>query len=361
MANVFDYITWRGDITMLQDGLNEVDALIFSRLAYLPFDGIVNEDLSVSVSLQDAAEKVAFSNYTAPYKYLDDDEKLLNTISKAPRYKDIKISGYIHLVDQQAEEQFSAIVFRITENLAFVAFRGTDTSIVGWKENFNMSFMAPVPAQKDSVRYLEKVAESLPCHLAIGGHSKGGNLAVYSAVFCSQTTQDRIVAVYNNDGPGFNADLITEQGFIHLKDKIHTFVPQSSVVGMLMERREPYITIKSTESSLYQHNLYSWEIQGGHFVYVDDTTDGSKFVDQTIKSWLRQMDKNQLEEFVEAIFGILEDTEVTNTNEFSENWYASAKALAKSLYNTDPSAQQALSQAFDLLFKSAQNILMSDK
>lgn len=359
MATIFDYLEWRGDLKINQARLNNIDALILSRLAYIPFDGIILSDPLDKITIEEAAD--IFFSLKDPLNEVNmpQDIDLLTALAKSERFRNMYLSGYVNEIDYKSQKQFAAIVIDTCDDSHFISFRGTDNTLVGWKEDFNMSFMTPVPAQMEAVYYLEKIAEVIPGGIRIGGHSKGGNLAVYAASFCSKSVQDRIEKVYNNDGPGFDSTVISQKGYTAVYEKIQTFVPQSSVVGMLLEHEEKYIVIHSTQIGLLQHDLYSWEVMRDHFICLDTVSNSSRFIDKTLKDWMKAMAPEQRERFIEAMFSIFSETDAQTLNELTANWYKSAQLVLKSLKNMDESFKQVISQVLLLLIKSAkQNLPM---
>ena len=284
--NIFDYLEWRGELPMNQCPFNEVDNLILCQLAYAKFDGILPDKFNHSMELKQAAEMydkmksedaVLFDN--------KDGECFYRLLISSERFSSMKICGYVNHVDADEQKQFSAMTFGLNDGTYYVAYRGTDNTLVGWKEDLNMSFMSPIPAQEEAVRYLERAAKELPGRpkFRVGGHSKGGNLAVYASQFCSDRTRRYILDVYNNDGPGFRKE------FKSLAERIHTFVPQSSIVGMLLEYEEPYTVIHSSSiSGILQHNPFTWEVLGPRFVYEEDTDKFSQYIDRTLKDFMGQ-------------------------------------------------------------------------
>lgn len=353
MANLFDYLDWRGDLPFTAAPFNDIDSLILSRLSYLPFDNIVTSSLEDPSTIAEAGEQFFDSSQAIEEVIWPDDIPLMKELMTSKRFADLNLLGYVNQVDFEKEKQLSALVIEINPTYHYVAFRGTDLSLTGWKEDFNMSFTTPVPAQEGAVEYLESVGNKLKGNFIIGGHSKGGNLAVYAAAFCSPQLQERILAIYNNDGPGFDSTVLETEGYQNISKKIKTFVPQSSVVGMLLQHEEDYFVIHSTQTGLMQHDLYSWQVDRDQFVYLDEVTDGSKFVDKTLKTWLSSLEPEQREEFVDALFSILENTGATSMRELTENWYKNSGVMLKSLRNMDETMRQSVSTTLRLLFKAA--------
>jgi hypothetical protein len=248
MQNMMDYLEWRGDLTFEQDGFNEVDNLIMSSLAYLEFDGIVPSEANPNGVSLSAIEKQNSARIDT-FVLLDHNPffkrlpELFHKAARSQRYHGVKLSGYVNEINQKQSEQFSAVVFSMSSDLHFVAFRGTDDTIIGWKEDFQMSFMDEVPAQKQAGMYLNRVCSQLAGKFYVGGHSKGGNLAVYAAAHADKIAGDRIIAIYNNDGPGFQTNFIQSEGYQNILYKINTLLPKSSIVGMLLEHSGEYSVI----------------------------------------------------------------------------------------------------------------------
>ena len=322
MASVFDYLDWRGDITFSEVGLSEVDSLILSSICYVDFDSIVPEEFNEKpVSLRAAARQYltahkgeqAYIGAIIPPATL----KLLAKAAKTKRFAGIGLVGYVNHVDSETQKQFSALSYLLDDGTLFVAYRGTDDSLVGWKENFNMSFMEAIPAQLEAVEYIKSAAALTVGRIFVGGHSKGGNLAVYATVKAPADVKERIVLAYSNDGPGFSRKFIDSADYQSIKAKIRTIIPQSSVVGMLLEHEDTYEVVKSNQTGLMQHDSFSWEVLGNSFVRLDGVTEESRSIDRTLKGWLSEMDAKQREEFVDAIYETLSATNATTLTDIS--------------------------------------------
>lgn len=313
MADVFEYLKWRGDLTFTQDPPNEVDALIFSALSYIRYGNRVEAYPDIPITLREAAEEYfALEDHESRVR-VKNDLDLLHAAAKSIRFGFTKLCFYRDLLIPEQETQFAAVTFLLDDGSAFLAFRGTDNSLVGWKEDFNMSFQQTVPAQRLAVQYTRDVAAEYIAPLRLGGHSKGGNLAVFAAARSSPMLQRRILEVYNNDGPGFTDYLMGDPGYIAMVPRIKTYIPQSSVVGMLLEHEEPYTVIRSKTVSLLQHDPYSWEVMGNAFVRMQEITEGSRFVDTTIKAWFADMSNQDRSQLVDVMFTLLGTGGVENT------------------------------------------------
>ena len=313
-SNILDYIRWRGDLSFEQTPICEVDGLIFSLLSYVEYDGIVPMSIHSdreSQTLLTVGRRYLKSkgrgNYASKGAIMSKDLlKLLVLASKSKRFGLTRPLCYANYLCHEEEKQFSGTAFLLPDGCVFIAFRGTDDTLIGWKENFNMSFMCPIPAQKEALIFLERVAENTQGKIYLGGHSKGGNLSVYASTKASPKVKDRIVAVYSNDAPGFTQEFIASKAYREFRKKVHNYVPQSSIVGMLLEHEEEYTVIKSKNNALLQHDAFSWEVLGNKFIYLDDISDGSRMIDKKTKQFLSEMTKEEREKFVDSLFDAID-------------------------------------------------------
>lgn len=368
MSNILDYLDWRGDLGMMDAPFNEVDNLLLSELSYVAFDAILpgmEEDRWMT--LKEAGE-IFFSRHKKE-EILEDRSFLaraplvLEKMAKTRRFQTIRLSFYTNRIDEEEEKQFSALVAECQDGTYFVAFRGTDDTLVGWKEDFNMSYISAVPSQLEAVSYLEQVAEKVTGGLRLGGHSKGGNLAVYAAVKCKPEIQDRIIEIYNNDGPGFSKAMLRSSAYRQVRDRIWTIVPQTSVVGMLLEHEEEYLVTKSSQNGIMQHDPLSWEVLGAKFVYLEDVKKKSRILDRTMKNWINKMTKAQREEFVMVLFQVLYETGVKNLSELSEDKLGNLGALiktAKAVTHMTAEDQEMLGQVIRALIKAYKDVFMEE-
>lgn len=358
MPNIMDYIDWRGDLTMAKSEFNEVDNLILAMLAYVNLDGIVPPFYSLeSISIKEASD-IFFAKYTekeilAEVSMTKMCPFLMRKMAESNRFSKLKLGRYVNKIDYREQKQFSAITIELEDDTIYVAYRGTDNTIVGWKENFNMSFKTEVPAQLEAVRYLEYTTGRINKRIRIGGHSKGGNLAVYAAVKSSHNIKEKIIEVYNNDGPGFDKNMISSQEYKEMLSKIKTIVPQSSIVGMLLEHEEEYKIVKSNNNPIMQHNGILWEVLGNNFVYVDSITKESKLLDVTLKSWVDKMEEAEREQFVDSLYYIFEATDVKNFGDLLNDKWHKLNEIRKVISKMAPKNKEIISKTIKLLFKES--------
>lgn len=312
MGTVFDYIEWRGDLPFSQVPIGEVDNLIFSMLAYLDFKKMVHASPKAKpVSFLLAAKRYMQARKNDPQQtpgvlFSPEFITLLTKAARSVRFGSIYMVGYVNKISLREQKQFSAVTFLIGEDEAFVAFRGTDDTVVGWRESFNMTLIGNVPAQHDAAKYLDAIAEAFPNRkIYVGGHSKGGNLAVWASVKCAEATREQISAVYSNDGPGFTKDFLSLPEYKQIRPKMHLLVPQSSFVGTVLEHSDGYDVIQSTQTGLLQHDALSWRIVGGSFIHLEGLTDEARRIARTLKKWMREMPPEERARVLDSIYEVL--------------------------------------------------------
>lgn len=367
-----DYLDWRGDLTLKQSPFNEVDNLILSELAYLDFDGILPKPgQGPGLLLQTAAEQY-FQRF--PVKKIEENSKdihlgllipktipaMFQKMAASYRFQNMKLGCFINLLnpeyteDPEQFEQFSALTIETGDHSLYLSFRGTDDTLAGWLENLNMTCLSEVPAQKQAVKYLETIARLYPRkHLRLGGHSKGGNLAVYASVFCRPLVQRRIQAVWSNDGPGFRDELLSNPKHRRIADRIFTIVPKSSVVGMLLEHEEDYTVVDSNQLGFLQHDSFSWQVLGNHFLTLHQVTRQAQLCDLALRGWLQNLTLDQRRDFVESLFHILSASGAETLTDLKEERFKSILAIIRAMKDLSPETRNALFHFAGILFKNS--------
>ena len=359
MANVCDYVRWRGDLTLEQSEFNEIDNLILARFSYFPFDKIIRENEIATI--KELSRRFSNQDVTKLTILWKDDVELFPLMGNSKRFGGMLATKYINKIDAEQEKQFSAITVLMPDGTIYVSYRGTDNTIVGWKEDFNMSFKSHIASQISAKQYLEEIAKEYPSSkIIIGGHSKGGNIAVYAATFASKEVKDRIINVYNNDGPGFCEDVIETAEYQEILPRVHTYIPQSSIIGRLMNHKEKYTIVESVQRGIMQHDLYSWQVLGKEFVTLKKLTNESEFIDKTIKEWLENVEPEKREQVIDAVFEILNTTEAQTMKELKANWFANAKTILGTYKNIDSDTKEMVWQTVNELLKVAKNNIFEE-
>ena len=355
MADVFDYLYWRGDLKIKNGVINDNDAIILSRLSYMPFDNFVKDSFDEKQPLRAVAEKVLASEENLKKIFWKGDKELLADAAKSERFGSMNISCYKNIIDEERQVQFSAVTFELDSDHRFISYRGTDNTLVGWQEDFNLYCTFPLPSQELAVEYFEDAAKRYGGRFILGGHSKGGNLAIYSGSFCKRETQKLIDGIYNLDGPGFDGEAIRESNFDLIKNRIYTYVPQSSIFGMMFEHEESYTVVKSNQKGFLQHDIFSWEIEPTSPVKLNRITETGVFFDHTMKDFVSNMNTDERKSFTEALFNILKTTEDKTFNDILSNWFIDSGKILMSLKNLSPETRSMLSSTLLNFIKCAKN------
>ena len=359
MANLLDYLDWRGDLTLEQAPFNEVDNLILAELSFVDFKGIVPPPgEGDSVPLHQAAE--AFFDTIPAGETIDMGvlvpaaiPDMLRKMADSRRFGDMKLNCFVDHLDVGKGEQFAALAVETGDRTLYLSFRGTDDTLAGWKEDFELACMPEVPAQKKALDYVRDVARQFPRKkLRLGGHSKGGNLAVYAGVFCPESVQRRIIAVWSNDGPGFHTDLLDLPEHQRVAERIYSIVPKSSVVGMLLEHEEDYMVVDSDQLGFMQHDGFSWQVMGDHFVTLRQVTRQAHLSDQELRKWVHGLSVEQREAFVSAMFDVLTASGAVTLTDLKDDSFKAVGAIIKAMKDLDKETRDGLWDFLAILFKS---------
>ena len=321
MANIFDYLEWRGDVPFSCDPFNEVDNLVLAQLAYTDFDGCIPEDNEDGVTLKEIY---------AQYYHIHTREEILartSFIAKAPllmdkmidskRYGDIRLKGYVNYINDEKSQQMSAVQMYLSDGTVYLAYRGTDDTFTGWKEDLCFSYMEETAGQRESLIYMNEHFLNENVKLRVGGHSKGGNFAIYASAFCDASIQENIIEVYANDAPGFMYEITMKEQYQKLLPKIKAIVPECSVIGVLMYSSGKRKVIQSDGKGLMQHDANTWQIIRNHFIEVEERSADSILADKTIRGWLKDLSLEDREVFVQTIFEVIESSGATCVSEFN--------------------------------------------
>ena len=333
MADFFDYLNWRGDLSFEKVPFNKIDALLLAHVTYSIFDGVVPESFSKKKTFAQVARDFT---KTADYEERINIGFLINKrtaelmfkCAECERYRNVQLCGFRNIYSEEKTEQFAAVTY-LVDGKPVIALRGTDDTITGWKEDFNIAWQDQIPAQKDALLYFKEAAEAFKGSFVLTGHSKGGNLAINTAVKCSKTLQKRIKEIYNFDGPGFSRDFFEQEAYKNVENKIFSFYPGFSVVGMIFHHPKNFEIVKSEGFAFWQHDAMSWQIMGADFINEASFTDESKLFYKAFNEWIDKLDNSQRHNFVDTLFGILEASGAkTNSDIEKEAVKSTAKMIA---------------------------------
>ncbi len=352
MGTILDYIKEYGDYSFREKPLNEVDSLILSQFLYLKLDGVVEslEADGAAVSIRFLAQKQEKELLFADARFLEENQELFRSMLDSVRFGSIRLNYYENIIDPAAESQFCAAVIFLDDGAAYAAFRGTDETLVGWKEDFNLAFSHPVKGQLRSVEYLNSLGEKLE-HFYVGGHSKGGNFAFYAAMNCKEAVRKKIVKIYNHDGPGFRPEVCREEDFAKIRDKAVKIIPHSSLVGLLLEyHAADYRVVESKTLGMLQHNPYTWLVKEDQFLLADGVYKGRRFMDETLNQWILSMKEEEMRVFVDTLYELVSATEAETLLDFSDDWKKHVMGILAAVRELDEETRTGIRKIAASLF-----------
>ena len=353
---MLDYLQWRGDLSFEADPVNEVDCLIFAEIAYADMDGIAGEGFEKPETVSRVWER--YSELGRDQSFLvNDPSHVLKAAAGTKRFGGVPLCGYVNTVDAKREIQFSAVTFLPLPGQAVAAYRGTDNTIVGWREDFNMNFLPETPGQRAAAEYLDSLAAAFKGGLTAAGHSKGGNFAVFAAAFCGEEAKSRVNVVYSFDGPGLNPVSAESPQYSSVLGRVTKIIPDSSVIGRLLSSRETPVVIKSDEKGVQQHNPYSWQVSGGRFVRTGLRQE--TLGEETILRWSSSLDESQWQCFSKALFDALESSGAETLYELNSSKATYYTAVARALSKTDKTVYKGFVSAAKKLLESGREAVIT--
>ena len=355
MGNILDYLDWRGDLTFEQSPFNEVDNLILACFSYLDLDERAEvkngntlsvEELSAAFSRQEMKKDLK-----AESAFLQNTPMLLEKMACAERFRKCTVGGFVNEILSHQAQQFAAVTIGLDDGTTYISFRGTDDTIVGWKEDFNLS-NGVVPSHRKALEYLETHGTCIQSMLRIGGHSKGGNLAMYAAMQCSDILQEKLLSVYDNDGPGFPEGFFSPGRVESVLPKVTRIIPEASVIGMLLSHQKDPRIVASTQKGILQHDAFTWEVMGPSFIEKESLTRRAAASDRSLHKWIDHMDEKQREHLIGELFSVLEATGADTISQIQEGGLKSLAAMVRQLDKMDPQSKAMVQELITGLFGS---------
>lgn len=358
MDNVITYARDWGDQPFDALPFNEVDNVAFSQIVHLPFERAFEQYGRKYLSLRELS--LALSDMSADRVYeimLRPRLELLHTMGAGGRFGPLPFYQFVDDISQEDEKQFCAVTTRLPDGTTVIIFRGTDLSLAGWKEDFNMSFESPTPAQRQAVEYVKRAAIQTEDPLILLGHSKGGNLALYAASFCPSDIQGRIRRVYTSDGPGLIPQDAKREGYLAVKNRVVSLLPQNSLVGLLLKQHKPYRVVRCRAIGLLQHDPFRWEVRATAFVGRKRLSYNSRMLDKTLDAWLARMPAHQRKLFADTLYEVVSASEADTLGSLVKNYRRSARAMLAAMRELDPDVRRMVRKTISALFRQgAENI-----
>lgn len=341
MGNIMDYISWRGDLTFAQSPFNEVDNLILACFSYVNLDRIPAVTRQKGIELKKLVKEFkklhTIKELEADKSFIRLAPFMMFEMAESVRFGNCVIRNYVNEIVTEAEQQFSAVEIVLDDGTSYISFRGTDDTIIGWKEDFNLS-TGVVPAQERAVEYMQRISDKASGMLRVGGHSKGGNLAIYGSVMC-KSVHDKILEIYSNDGPGFSKEFQESPETAEMMPKIIRIIPEYSIIGTLLEHEKQPIIVASTSRGLLQHDGFSWEVQGPGLVRRDSLNKTALRFIEILHKWIDGMDTEQKRLLIEDLFATLQASGYENLSGVQSGGLKSLAAMVKRLDKFAPESR----------------------
>ena len=355
MKNMLDYIKEFGHVSFEERAFSEIDALVLTELEYLPLEKVVPSDENgenfvtvkeIAEYMQEHKQELFDEN---PMMITQERHEVSQVIADAPRFQSLKFFGVVSEWDKDTTKQFAAVTVEVEPSVRLVVFRGTDETLIGWKEDFLMTYSPLVAAQTDAKEYLAKQASLWGGDLMISGHSKGGNLAIYAAATQEEDVQLRIVDIFCFDSPGLYRSVLETKGYQNIVPLAMRYIPQDSLVGLMLESEVPYVIVKSNATGAMQHSAMTWEIEDGQFIKMEKLTKNSQLNDQTFKKWTESVSDEELELFWNVFFELLFSVGIDTVNDLYGQFMHYVQEFLKAAGDMDEEKRELLTRIALLL------------
>lgn len=341
MKNLFDYLLYYGNISFDKMEFNEVDGLILALLSYVKLRKIVPENNDF-IYLEEACFKFLKKYSEKDFKKEDwlfpNSYQLMLALQSSKRFYHAKLYNWAANVNSKG--QFGAVTIRLPNHVTYVSFEGTDSNVVGWKEDFQLMYQFPISSHVMAKEYLNETVNIFDRDIYIGGHSKGGNLAMYAYMYGKEKIKKRVKRVYNFDGPGFLKEVISSDLYQEMLPKLTTFIPKESVIGVILEGSN-YRVINSSAKAVLQHDAYSWECFGG-YLSITTLSKKSEKLKSNLKEYLENMSDDERKNFVDTFFAVFEKSNITNIMQLKELKISTLLNIMKELKNIPATTKRNL-------------------
>ena len=363
MTTVLDYLVWRGDLTFEQDPFNEVDNLILSELCYFDFIDVIekNESVSLETVARRYFKRYPYGTHRLGLLLSSSFDDLLLLCAKSARFSQVRLSFPVSIVKNKPATQFAAITFELPNKTLYIGFRGTDDHIVAWKESLSLAVKDKIPAQKAALSYLKAITQKRSEAFYVGGHSKGGNLALYAALHLDAAERHRILQIYNNDGPGFRHNVSETEAHLALKDRIHAITPYLSVVGAMLEHGNTAEVIESYGKGILQHDALTWRVSGKAFVRLPSRSEESLKFETAVKAWTEKLGEKDQTIFIETLYRLLTSSGAKTLSDLGDDKIRSAYKATATLLTLNKPTRDLVANALILFFRERKNALRNSK
>ena len=354
MANLFDYLKWRGDVPFSLDPFGEADGLLFAELAYVDWEGVPEDGGTLGIA---EARDAFFAVHTreeieASSSWGAKAALLLDDMAGGERFRGVRIGTCFHERDEEEKVQISAVTFLPGDGSVYVAFRGTDNSLTGWREDFNMTYMEETGGQRLAIEYLNLAGSRYAGPLRVGGHSKGGNFALYAAAFCEPQVRERICEVLSYDAPGYRREVADSAQIAEAAGKTRRILPETAIIGRMLTCMGEETVVESAGTGIGQHDAFTWQFVRNRFVRAEES-EFSKIIDRVLDAWLEQLDDEARRSVLDTVFSLLEATGQDNFHSMSLQKLKTAESLITSVAGLPKEQRSELLQLIGKLVRSS--------
>lgn len=321
MATINGYLDYNKNRSFKDFAFNEADILCLNELGYFCFEELdASIDFSKDVNLHEVLMPYVTGEKPFNHSFLVTEErvKLLQKVVASKRFVNLNLSDYVNDVDAEYERQFSAMVFTLPEiNHHQLVFRGTDDTMIGWKEDFKLTYVQEIPAHRAAVAYLEAYFEKYAGKVTVSGHSKGGNLALYAVAHVIDLLREQIEKVYMLDAPGLQEKGLESDGYKAIRERVTVIRPEESIVGIMLYNDIEPIVVKSNASGIMQHAVTSWQFneETGELILAERQTDLSQNLEKTFKQWMKELSSQELKILFDILFDTLMSSGIHSIND----------------------------------------------
>ena len=362
MENIIDYVKEWGKYSFAEKPFNEVDSLALCQMMYFNYEEFVPglEERNVPVGIQSIYVHPDRDRILDDYWYRENNKELFASVAQSRRFGNLKMNYYVNIINEETQTQFSAMTYILEDKNAYIAYRGTDATIIGWKEDLNLAFSKPLHSQQLAVEYMDRVAGYIGGSFYTGGHSKGGNLAVYAAMNCTPETREGLIRVFNNDGPGFRPEIRELGHYEEIADRVIKFIPRSSLVGTILEDQDDYEIVESRGVGMLQHNAYSWKIEDGAFLRAKSMKSGKILRDAALNEWILSLSDSEIHAFVDTLYDVVAASEASNVFEFGADWKKCTQSVFEAAKELDETTRKSIAKIIRSLFEITRELATAE-
>lgn len=350
MSSILDYIKKYKNYTFDEVEFNIIDNAIFTSLSYIDFTKVLKYSKKKKLTIKEAGEIYFRHVYKREINIFSITAaiKIFKSIYTTKRYKDLLLYNYSSKVD--SSKQFAAIFININKYLTYISFEGTDSLVSGWKEDFEMCYNYPVGSQKEAIKYINlHINPFSKRKYIVGGHSKGGNLALVGTMNANFFIRNKIKEIYMFDAPGLKTEQIESKKYKRVKEKIKRIIPNHSIFGLIYGHEREASVVKSKRKGLFAHNMLAWEVNDKEFLETNISA-FSKKLDERLSEWFESITDTEKEEVFNDLFEILDRANITSLLDIKKNTIKKIRTIIKESKKIKTKTKNVMDELIKIIF-----------